>query len=898
MSRRSSFNSSEKNRPQSQSSDQNTKFQVKPGSERPETVQSNNCLTDRRSINNNPTYNKKKIVNFNIRRDSPQVSISNGTKNPESLNQNSKLIKNKNAHELGLGIGFGVFNLSDLKNKDQAFIQKNINTLIIDKTTTNPVAMIVKCAACHECIDKIFKTSRCSEHNYCEPCIKNKPKAINCNNCIKYFDYFKAKNVSPTYCSLCGSPKHFLVPNCNAHGYCKPCSEYLSKNNFNHIEKLNNCKVCKSYYIKQGHQEENKVPESHRPKLKASTKYLEDSKNHGTKILHYNSSYYSQPAATSNTFNCCLNNSSKKFKTPRCTDHEYCTYCFSDAKNNPNCALCNMYFESLKEKNIDTYKCSLCKLPPITSDIKCTSHSYCEYCYYYLENNEYNHIINVARCPECDFFLKQIKDAKVSNQNKYQDDFLTIQAKQNSIKSPERQSRTKVQGAHSARGVSANPHLGAGGFSDQHLRIRCAGCYSYSDKSLKTPRCTKHEYCSKCIDRGPGYVTCDLCIMYFESLTKKLDPSIFACSLCKIAPMSSDLKCKLHSYCKYCFEFLITNDFSHLKNVSKCQDCISFLNNVKNKNAPLSVINQKPELNPKILNSNEYSNEPPNQKFNSKSNLGNSNNEKFNNFQTELVVAYFNQDQFKAKIGDSRQNFNNPQYSNQPIPVKPGVHNPVHSPRSQFLNPQPNYEITPEKPNSNYPYFSTRPIKNQFSNPQPTYETTAARPNSHDPSHSRPQINKFSDPQPTYETTPARPNSYNPSCSRPQIDQNLEASIPSNLLARCSQCFGGENIKGFLCDHNICMSCLVKMCCSQISLFIVNYISQNPTPVYSFYFYCTTNTCNKKISVPTRMILNNLRKLLNNPYHSPKFEEFRYLINPGYLQEDWITYFDGLIIWK
>ena len=117
-----------------------------------------------------------------------------------------------------------------------------------------------------------------------------------------------------------------------------------------------------------------------------------------------------------------------------------------------------------------------------------------------------------------------------------------------------------------------------------------------------------------------------------------------------------------------------------------------------------------------------------------------------------------------------------------------------------------------------------------------------------------------------------------------------ESSINNEIIeARCTYCNEINEVKGFLCNHNLCIRCLTLTCCYQIRVFFVQYQINHNIPQEAFRYNCCVYDCNEKISVPTALIIARLYKFLSQ--NDQLFEEFRCLIQ---VINEWIPYFDGL----
>lgn len=113
----------------------------------------------------------------------------------------------------------------------------------------------------------------------------------------------------------------------------------------------------------------------------------------------------------------------------------------------------------------------------------------------------------------------------------------------------------------------------------------CISCKKSLKKEFITPRCTQHKFCENCFKQGSIKIRCDYCFMYFESLKRDPCNNSFICSMCKLYPTNTGIKCESHFYCRYCFDFLVRNDFSHLVLIMSCRECKTSLEAIKDKNS-------------------------------------------------------------------------------------------------------------------------------------------------------------------------------------------------------------------------------------------------------------------------------------------------------------------------
>ena len=344
--------------------------------------------------------------------------------------------------------------------------QLDFDNLIINRAIgNNPKSKNNSC--CRDKSGKVFKTPRCCEHNYCRVCIVEGSRYIDCELCSMYFESRIRPNNSKNFqCSLCKLPPIVCDIKCESHKYCKYCYNFLKNNDYDHISNVANCEECnKSLKLLKiddvsrpienlvPHQNPNpqhiinKTPKmrskmikftSNKPKPRPASqqkkKTICDSCKTYFDKCSINPNCNKHQCCTkciqkgSKSFNCdtciayfervenskclfCMKSLGKKLTTPRCNQHYYCKDCIKMKPADLKCDYCSMYFESLTRKyDPNILACSLCRIGPMTSGIKCSVHFYCSYCFKYLTENEFDHILLVVKCQDCSKSIQSIKD--------------------------------------------------------------------------------------------------------------------------------------------------------------------------------------------------------------------------------------------------------------------------------------------------------------------------------------------------------------------------------------------------------------------------------------------------------------------------------------------------------
>lgn len=338
-------------------------------------------------------------------------------------------------------------------------------------------------------------------------------------------------------------------------------------------------------------------------------------------------------------------------------------------------------------------------------------------------------------------------------------------------------------------------------FSDQNKRINesyknrssineqsssnCSSCKSVlstNNTLFKTPKCEAHQYCKSCISNKNYSKSCTHCDNYLKSILRQYKPNMLICFLCISFPDSRNLGCKIHSYCNKCFNFLIYNDFPHIKKVNECEDCKNFIKSKKKCETP------------RIPN-------------------------EIKNTQEKKIILGFNKT-------DSWTNFNPDSARNK---------------------------VAQQSENS---IFAMSEKKNLNREARKSIEVVAKRKNA-------------------MATTP---------CSSVR-------SFRENI--KCCICGVTENIKGFLCNHNVCTYCLVGSCCKNIIQFFTIYQLDQEYAHNIFSYSCPKSDCDKRICVPTQYVISKLISYLSDPITYEFFKYFSSLADPKRI-EKWIPYFDGL----
>ena len=274
---------------------------------------------------------------------------------------------------------------------------------------------------CSSCIKNERTSPRCTEHEYCSSCIKNDRTSPHCIDCKKYFQNLKSTIHTRSYCCICDESADNQDFACSSHKYCKICFEFLGKNDFTHIVLVNNCYRCPLYF-KEIKSRDYKSSESSVERLlhsrqkdydnsrKLDNKEKNRSIDKSQKIVEENTSLISKKCSSQR----CMAQTDRLFKTSKCTLHEYCITCIKRDDNYTNCTYCNTYFKCMKPRScILRNKCRLCDMHTSYQKPECESHVYCEECYNFLLKNDFEHIACVFNCSVCRLKLKKNKEETI-----------------------------------------------------------------------------------------------------------------------------------------------------------------------------------------------------------------------------------------------------------------------------------------------------------------------------------------------------------------------------------------------------------------------------------------------------------------------------------------------------
>ena len=130
-------------------------------------------------------------------------------------------------------------------------------------------------------------------------------------------------------------------------------------------------------------------------------------------------------------------------------------------------------------------------------------------------------------------------------------------------------------------------------------------------------------------------------------------------------------------------------------------------------------------------------------------------------------------------------------------------------------------------------------------------------------------------------------------------EDNAKMLAELSLVPVCSICKNTQVFCSLECYHNCCAECLVFACCVRIYRFVCEYSSDRSAINQRFSYVCPFEICNKVISVPTDMIIQIVRRLVQQPegiFNKKKYNECREVLE--YIAKTdlqrWVPYFDGI----
>ena len=123
------------------------------------------------------------------------------------------------------------------------------------------------------------------------------------------------------------------------------------------------------------------------------------------------------------------------------------------------------------------------------------------------------------------------------------------------------------------------------------------------------------------------------------------------------------------------------------------------------------------------------------------------------------------------------------------------------------------------------------------------------------------------------------------------INRNDIINEIDNFISKCFNCGSKKDIKGYICNHNICETCLTLRFAETVLRFKLEY-PKGKEDNLKFDFFCPVLNCNIKLSVPSMMIIQKMRKLLKDESFRIKHQDYLFFEEDWLI--NWIPFFDGI----
>ena len=614
------------------------------------------------------------------------------------------------------------------------------------------------------------------------------------------------------------------------------------------------------------------------------------------------------------------------YQTPKCLAHYFCSSCLkTGAKNDLNkCAQCRTYFAAINKRN-DARTCALCTDEPIKQLNYCSNHGYCERCYNFITTRHCTEFANIDSCQGCKTSIERLEkpypeEHKIASS--YIKEYITCELNHSYLKDQVLINNFDIDKIKSCRActkmffalqelkvcIACKTQLTfSGKFICTEYRNVCEKCFeivvqpkhtSSCNKCINShrtilmqcnfcsepevrpnlyqvPKCNEHSFCIDCLSKKKPIAKtfCSRCVSYFNAIGKFFEAG---CNVCSIYADSYDKICDKHKYCKTCFSFITSRDYSKFFNVATCNKCCAGIEGFKaaeissrsgqiiSPEYPQSMnlySPSPPEINPYgLISTNEYN-----------------------------LQAYYNQPQnpYTKEPNDLYgMPPQNPQlyYPNQ----NPGPANYSQNPRFHAntisRNPSAYQSYPPPPPPANITYNPARPSEVPAYIPQPYLESSI-------PANIRQEYHPSESNSTSIHPQPSG-NTY----GLPEI--TLAQSNSLILSAHCTNCRNPKGVRGFLCNHNCCEECLAFSCSMKILRFAIER-EGNPKGIDKrFRYSCPVVGCDRNIDVPTDLVVKLARKIIEGKekvFNQNKLRENENNLN--FVLGDlgmWVPYFDGI----
>jgi hypothetical protein len=399
-----------------------------------------------------------------------------------------------------------------------------------------------------------------------------------------------------------------------------------------------------------------------------------------------------------------------------------------------------------------------------------------------------------------------------------------------------------------------------------------------SSTILQTSKCKEHYYCSSCISKKLSTKRsdfCPFCLQYLSLIGEQPSKGALRCNLCPAFPRHKISKCNVHDYCEICFAFIKKNQSKHLENLASCHDCIvglELINSPKISANSGILVKQKSKESESFFNLvKSQSSEMENFGIIAKKHLRDESNENFfNNSSGEGKVSGI-RERSDSKDGKMSEIHLKTHLNNEKIPdTQSKTHlntKKIHEIQAGYLKNSKNDEIhlkTSKDPEINLLPTSPKKISKPSSNPS-SFKLSFN------------ELKSESSPESLQEI------------SSPILSKSIDLSVS------CTKCRGFHNIKGFLCNHNLCVFCLNLACLAEITKFFQQYQVDQSIIKNDFCYKCPVQNCGRPISIPTLKVMSDHLTLLKEKNYEQATNVYSFLtfesVGP------WVPYFDGLSSW-
>lgn len=638
--------------------------------------------------------------------------------------------------------------------------------------------------------------------------------------------------------------------------------------------------------------------------------------------IHFKDCYFCRPLIEIKPKNCEMCKRLPGKPIEGCPIHLYCEVCLSLLKRErrSDCQLCREYTESFRKP--DQKKCAKCKIFSFPTIDLCRAHCYCENCINKYKGLKFIDLIEIG-CINCVRLYeekfknpnaelekhhstsklekkKSLKeDSKLSKEDSFKNSqtiiskgpqlrnssakisWLEKMTNPNEVKKCAQCYQTNkpiCQGSKHCLSCTAKyigfSHVLNCEYCSENLK-RCNRCMNYFEKEkiFPTPTCQEHKHCEDCLSRKPkknSYECCPNCIKYYSVIDVVLTKDQVQCNLCPGFPIGK-IKCPDHGYCKGCTDFLLNNDFSKLPKIKNCMICIR-------KIADLKEGEKTPDLAKNIYEEVKFEEI-------ASYNLRSDETDKSLEYSKKLVPSngYGQRGMVQESYAYSIPNTKYIQHI-----LKNNNIDFLQHAESQSFNPNIILKSKSESesvPNTNNSYIQSSNSSN-FLNPKTEYPISKTQ-----------YINSNS----MILNNSANKNlSYN---NKSVIIHHSDSFGEDFLKSHCIKCKSDEDIYGFLCNHNYCKECLVLLGGKQIFIYNKNSIENPSAAKKKFSYYCEAEKCTKVMKIPTKMVLDKLKAMIENPQivkNNNEFNQwvecFKYLFQIQI--EEFLYFYDGVKIRK